>query len=55
MELLVVVLIIALLVGLILRKKEDNTMETLSKGCGCLIFITLCILVYIYWIQSTNP
>ena len=41
MELLVF-LGLCLILGLIIRKKGDNTMDTLSKGCGC--FVTLFIL-----------
>tara|TARA_X000000368_G_C22682084_1_gene558720 strand:+ start:460 stop:618 length:159 start_codon:yes stop_codon:yes gene_type:complete len=43
MEAIVVLLGIGLIVGLIIRKKGDNTMDTLSKGCGCL-FVILIIL-----------
>jgi len=34
---LIALLAIALIVGLIIRNKGDNTMDTLSKGCGCLV------------------
>ena len=43
MEAIIVILGIGLIVGLIIRKKGDNTMDTLSKGCGCL-FVILIIL-----------
>tara|TARA_B100000900_G_scaffold135737_1_gene114964 strand:- start:927 stop:1124 length:198 start_codon:yes stop_codon:yes gene_type:complete len=33
---LVGLLALALIIGLIIRNKGDNTMDTLSKGCGCL-------------------
>ena len=46
MEAIVVLLGIGLIVGLIIRKKGDNTMDTLSKGCGCL-FVILIILTII--------
>ena len=43
---LIALLAIALIVGLIIRNKGDNTMDTLSKGCGCLVigFFILLIL-----------
>jgi|TARA_B110000263_G_C14988183_1_gene364745 H+/gluconate symporter-like permease len=42
---LIGLLALALIVGLIIRNRGDNTMDTLSKGCGCLItgFIILII------------
>ena len=45
MEAIVVLLGIGLIVGLIIRKKGDNTMDTLSKGCGCLFVIALLIFI----------
>ena len=33
---------LCLILGLIIRKKGDSTMDTLSKGCGC--FVTLFVL-----------
>ena len=48
MELIVLLFGVALLIGLILRKKGDNTMDTLSKGCGCvfwLIFLFIAVIV----------
>ena len=39
MELVVVIIGIGLLVGIIVRDKGDNTMDTLGKGCGCLILL----------------
>lgn len=47
MEAIVVILGIGLVVGLIIRKKGDNTMDTLSKGCGCLFVIILLIFILI--------
>ena len=45
MEAIVVLLGIGLIVGLIIRKKGDNTMDTLSKGCGCLFVILLILTI----------
>ena len=33
---------LCLILGVIIRKKGDSTMDTLSKGCGC--FVTLFVL-----------
>ena len=41
-------LAVALIVGLIIRDKGDNTMDTLSKGCGCIFwFIFLIVVVFV--------
>ena len=45
MEAIIVILGIGLIVGLIIRKKGDNTMDTLSKGCGCLFVILLILTI----------
>ena len=45
MEAIVVLLGIGLIVGLIIRKKGDNTMDTLSKGCGCLFVIAILLMI----------
>ena len=45
MELIFLILAIALIVGLIIRKRGDNTMDTLSKGCGCIIFFFLAAII----------
>ena len=46
---LVGLLALALIVGLFLRKRGDNTMDTLSKGCGCLILLVVILfLVYLF-------
>tara|TARA_B110000090_G_C13061981_1_gene323790 strand:+ start:163 stop:336 length:174 start_codon:yes stop_codon:yes gene_type:complete len=44
MELIILILAIALILGLIIRKRGDNTMQTLSKGCGCLVFFVLVLI-----------
>ena len=49
MEFIVLVLGFGLLVGLIVRRRGDNTMDTLSKGCGCIVIIIIILLLfYIY-------
>tara|TARA_B110000967_G_scaffold191743_1_gene217721 strand:- start:90 stop:272 length:183 start_codon:yes stop_codon:yes gene_type:complete len=49
MELIILVLGVGLIVGLIIRKREDNTMQTLSKGCGFIVVICIIsILIYVY-------
>ena len=45
MEAIIVILGIGLIVGLIIRKKGDNTMDTLSKGCGCLFVILILLAI----------
>ena len=46
---LVGLLALALIVGLFLRKRGDNTMDTLSKGCGCLILLVVILfLIYVF-------
>ncbi len=30
---------LCLILGLIVRKKGDSTMDTLSKGCGCFVIL----------------
>jgi len=46
MELIIGILAIALIIGLFLRKKGDNTMDTLSQGCGCLIVAFILLLLF---------
>ena len=46
MEAIVLILGIGLIVGLIIRKKGDNTMDTLSKGCGCLFVIAILLILF---------
>ena len=57
MELLVLIICLGLIVGLVVRNKGDNTMDTLSKGCGCMTtFIILLILITLLAIWfTTNP
>jgi uncharacterized protein YqhQ len=47
---LIGVLILCLILGIIIRKKGDNTMDTLYKGCGCfsvLFILMIGLLIYI--------
>ena len=47
---LIGVLLFCLVVGLIVRKKGDNTMDTLGKGCGCVVLVfvlVVSIMVYV--------
>lgn len=45
MELIVLLLFVVLVVGLIVRKRGDNTMDTFSKGCGCIFLIIILIII----------
>ena len=54
MELIVIILFIALIIGLIIRNKGDNTMDTLSKGCGCMIILFFLFMFLAIWF-TTNP
>ena len=38
-----------LILGLIIRKRGDNTMDTLSKGCGCFSVLFFLVVVLIIW------
>ena len=53
MEFIIILLGIGLIVGLIVRDKGDNTMETLSKGCGCMFGIVL-LLIILYAIYNVD-
>lgn len=59
MELVILILGVGLLVGLILRKRDDNTMQTLSKGCGCLIVLFVVLILasafFMYYNLEPNP
>ena len=52
MEFIVLVLGLGLLAGLVVRKKGDNTMDTLSKGCGCIV-VTIILLMIFYTYQAS--
>jgi len=54
MEFIVLVLGLGLLAGLVVRKKGDNTMDTLSKGCGCIIFIIIILMIFYTYQASIN-
>ena len=47
MEVLVGLLALGLLVGLLFRNKGDNTMDTLSKGCGYIIALVFLLFVLV--------
>ena len=53
MELIILGLFVVSVAGLIIRKRGDNTMDTMSKGCGCIIgtFVLLIIayVVFLYY------
>ena len=46
---LIGVLVLCLILGIIIRKKGDNTMDTLSKGCGCFSFLFFLVVAFIIW------
>ena len=50
MEFLVGLLAIGILVGLFVRNRGDNTMDTLGKGCSTLIIIALILLFALFLI-----
>ena len=54
MEFIVLVLGLGLLVGLVVRKKGDNTMDTLSKGCGCIVVIIILLMIFYTYQASIN-
>jgi len=57
---LLFLLLVALIVGLFVRKKGDNTMDTLWKGCGCifwgifwLIIISIALSLLNIWLSES--
>ena len=50
MEFLVGLLAIGIFVGLLVRNRGDNTMDTLGKGCFTIIIIVLLMLVSFFLI-----
>ena len=55
---LIVLLALGLLVGLLIRKKGDNTMDTMGKGCGCLLWgalIIIGLLILLYFFADFIP
>ena len=54
MEFIVLILGLGLLAGLVVRKKGDNTMDTLSKGCGCIIVIIIRLMIFYTYQASIN-
>ena len=49
MEFLIGILIVSLFIGLLVRSKGDNTMDTLSKGCFYLFILVFLLIVYFLW------
>jgi undecaprenyl pyrophosphate phosphatase UppP len=49
MEILVACLIIALLLGLLFRKKGDGILDTVQSGCWILVLIGVIILGYLIY------
>ena len=45
MDLILFGLLVVFIVGLVVRKRGDNTMDTFSKGCGCLFLIFILIII----------
>ena len=45
MELIILGLFVVFVAGLIIRKRGDNTMDTMSKGCGCVIGIFVLLII----------
>tara|TARA_B100001564_G_C20410627_1_gene565494 strand:- start:121 stop:294 length:174 start_codon:yes stop_codon:yes gene_type:complete len=54
MEFFIGLLLVALFIGLIVRKKGDNTMDTLSKGLFWLFMLVLAFVLYYMWYLN-NP
>ena len=50
MEFLIGLLLVSLIIGLFVRNKGDNTMDTLSKGCLYLFIIVFLAIAYFLWI-----
>ena len=46
---LIGVILFCLILGIIIRKKGDNTMDTLSKGCGCFSILFFLFVALIIW------
>jgi uncharacterized ion transporter superfamily protein YfcC len=42
-------LLFCLILGLIIRRKGDNTMDTLSKGCGCFVILFILFIGLLFW------
>jgi len=38
-----------LILGLIIRKRGDNKMDTISKGCGCFSVLFFLVVALIIW------
>jgi hypothetical protein len=42
-------LLFCLILGIIIRRKGDNTMDTMSKGCGCFVILFVLFVALIIW------
>jgi hypothetical protein len=42
-------LLFCLVLGIIIRRKGDNTMDTMSKGCGCFVILFVLFVALIIW------
>ena len=51
---LVGLLALCLIIGLIIRKKGDNTMDTLSKGCGCFVIGIIVVIGIMVFVMITT-
>ena len=52
MSILIGIIIIAFIIGLLSRKKGDGFLDTLSSGCGTIVFIIIIIAVVIFFIKN---
>ena len=48
MEFLIGIIIVAFIIGLLSRKKGDNFLDTLSSGCGTIVWIIVLIAIAIF-------
>ena len=55
MEFLVGLIALGIVVGLLVRNRGDNTMDTLGKGCSTLIFIAALLWLAFYYFFYLNP
>jgi hypothetical protein len=45
METLIVIILIALVIGILTRNKGDSFLDTLSSGCGTMVWIIVIVVV----------
>jgi biotin transporter BioY len=48
MGFLIGIIVIAFIIGLLSRKKGDNFLDTLSSGCGTIVWIIVLIAIAIF-------